>query len=73
MTKKQPATRSPLQKFRCAVYTRKSRDEGLETEFNSLEAHREACEAYIASQRGEGCILVPAMAAYPAERLIARP
>lgn len=40
--------------IRCAVYTRKSSEEGLEQEFNSLEAQREACTAYIASQRGEG-------------------
>jgi site-specific DNA recombinase len=38
----------------CAVYTRKSSDEGLEQEFNSLHAQREACEAFIASQRHEG-------------------
>lgn len=46
-------------KLRCAVYTRKSSEEGLEQEFNSLAAQREACEAYIASQRAEGWILVP--------------
>ncbi|OYU47303.1 MAG: hypothetical protein CFE31_17430 [Rhizobiales bacterium PAR1] len=40
--------------FRCAVYTRKSSEEGLEQDFNSLHAQREACEAYIASQRHEG-------------------
>jgi len=45
-------------KLRCAVYTRKSSDEGLEQEFNSLHAQREACEAYIASHRGEGWVLV---------------
>ncbi|WP_420394239.1 recombinase family protein [Acuticoccus sp.] len=45
-------------KRRCAVYTRKSSEEGLEQEFNSLHAHREACEAYIASQRSEGWVLV---------------
>lgn len=39
---------------RCAVYTRKSSDEGLEQSFNSLDAQREACMAYIESQRGEG-------------------
>ncbi len=44
---------------RCAIYTRKSSEEGLEQEFNSLDAQREACEAYIASQRAEGWILVP--------------
>ena len=45
-------------KLRCAVYTRKSSEEGLEQEFNSLHAQREACEAYIASHRGEGWVLV---------------
>lgn len=44
---------------RCAVYTRKSSDEGLEQSFNSLDAQREACEAYIASQKHEGWTLVP--------------
>jgi DNA invertase Pin-like site-specific DNA recombinase len=41
-------------KFRCAIYTRKSSEEGLEQEFNSLQAQREACEAFITSQKGEG-------------------
>src|SRR2546429_7943043 len=59
MTRKQPDKPSPRQKLRCAVYTRKSSEEGLEMEFNSLDAQREACEAYIASQRGEGWVLVP--------------
>src|SRR6266436_189624 len=59
MTRTQPATVSPQQKLRCAVYTRKSSEEGLEMEFNSLEAQREACEAYIISQKGEGWIPVP--------------
>jgi len=45
-------------KRRCAVYTRKSTDEGLDMAFNSLDAQREACEAYVASQRGEGWMLV---------------
>jgi site-specific DNA recombinase len=48
-----------IRKLRCAVYTRKSSEEGLEQEFNSLDAQREACEAYIASQRAEGWLLVP--------------
>ena len=39
---------------RCAIYTRKSTDEGLEQEFNSLDAQREACESYILSQRDLG-------------------
>jgi site-specific DNA recombinase len=46
-------------KLRCAVYTRKSSEEGLEQEFNSLDAQREACEAYVASQKAEGWLLVP--------------
>ena len=41
-------------RLRCAIYTRKSSDEGLEQEFNSLHAQREACEAFITSQRHEG-------------------
>src|SRR5580704_12076855 len=41
-------------RVRCAVYTRKSSEEGLEQSFNSLDAQREACEAYILSQRHEG-------------------
>jgi len=47
-----------VRKLRCAVYTRKSSEEGLEQEFNSLDAQREACEAYIASQRSEGWVPV---------------
>jgi len=39
---------------RCAIYTRKSSEEGLEQDFNSLHAQREACEAFIRSQAGEG-------------------
>jgi len=45
--------------LRCAVYTRKSTEDGLEQEFNSLDAQREACEAYILSQRHEGWNLAP--------------
>src|ERR1700710_578959 len=48
-----------VRNLRCAVYTRKSSEEGLEQEFNSLDAQREACEAYVASQRAEGWTLVP--------------
>lgn len=47
-------TSPPPRRLRCAIYTRKSSEEGLEQEFNSLHAQREACEAYIASQRSEG-------------------
>ena len=46
-------------KFRCAIYTRKSTDEGLEQNFNSLDAQRAACEAYIQSQAGEGWECMP--------------
>ena len=46
---------------RCAIYTRKSSDEGLEQEFNSLDAQREACEAYILSQKHAGWIASPEM------------
>src|SRR5712692_746264 len=47
--------------MRCAIYTRKSSEEGLEQEFNSLDAQREACEAYIRSQRHEGWQCLPGM------------
>src|SRR5258708_34885688 len=48
------ALKSPL---RCVIYTRKSSEEGLNQEFNSLEAQREAAEAYVASQRQLGWLL----------------
>ena len=51
---KSPAPTKPIRKLRCAIYTRKSSEEGLEMEFNSLDAQRDACSAYIASQRSEG-------------------
>jgi DNA invertase Pin-like site-specific DNA recombinase len=44
---------------RCAIYTRKSSEEGLEQDFNSLHAQREACEAFIKSQQSEGWRLIP--------------
>ena len=46
-------------KKRCAIYTRKSSEEGLEQEFNSLHAQRDAGEAYINSQKHEGWVLMP--------------
>ena len=49
---------SAARRVRCAIYTRKSSEEGLEQEFNSLDAQREACEAYIASQKHEGWVLL---------------
>ena len=52
------ADRASLKSLRCAVYTRKSSEEGLEQDFNSLQAQREACEAFIKSQRHEGWKLI---------------
>ena len=46
-------------RLRCAIYTRKSTEEGLDQEFNSLDAQREAAEAFIQSQRREGWIVLP--------------
>ncbi len=48
-------------KVRCAIYTRKSTDEGLEQAFNSLDAQREACTAYVLSQKHEGWMALPSM------------
>ena len=68
MTKRGQATGMPPSRergsgaprpIRCAIYTRKSSEEGLELEFNSLDAQREAAESYIASQRNEGWICLP--------------
>ena len=46
---------------RCAIYTRKSSEEGLDQDFNSLDAQREACAAYVQSQVGEGWKLLPTL------------
>ena len=57
---KNPAARTRRNgSVRCAIYTRKSSEEGLEQEFNSLQAQREACEAFINSQRHEGWVSLP--------------
>ena len=48
-----------MRRIRCAIYTRKSSEDGLEQDFNSLDAQREACEAYIASQKHESWELLP--------------
>src|SRR5215207_5234000 len=48
-------------RLHCAIYTRKSSEEGLEQAFNSLDAQREACEAFIASQKHEGWVALPAL------------
>lgn len=47
-----------MKKIRCAIYTRKSSEEGLDQDFNSLDAQREACSAYISSQKQEGWVLL---------------
>jgi site-specific DNA recombinase len=47
------------QRLRCAIYTRKSTEEGLEQDFNSLDAQREACEDFISSQKHEGWVMLP--------------
>jgi site-specific DNA recombinase len=49
-------TKLVMRKLRCAIYTRKSSEEGLEQDYNSLDAQRDACSAYITSQRSEGWI-----------------
>ena len=54
-----PAHRQPI--TRCAIYSRKSSEEGLEQDFNSLDAQREACEAYVLSQKHEGWVCLPEM------------
>lgn len=56
---KNPTSIVPKSAVRCAVYTRKSTEEGLEQAFNSLDAQREAAEAYISSQKGEGWECLP--------------
>lgn len=50
---------SDRKRIRGAIYTRKSSEEGLDQDFNSLDAQREACEAYIASQKAEGWVALP--------------
>ena len=54
-----PGTRRSA-RVRCGIYTRKSSEEGLDQEFNSLQAQREACEAFISSQRHESWVCLPA-------------
>ncbi len=49
----------PNRTIRCAIYTRKSTEEGLEQDYNSLHAQRDACVAYVMSQAGEGWMLLP--------------
>jgi site-specific DNA recombinase len=53
------ASRRSANRLRCAIYTRKSSEEGLEQAFNSLDAQREACAAFILSQKHEGWRALP--------------
>jgi site-specific DNA recombinase len=61
MPKSRGTTRHPSKRQRCAIYTRKSSDEGLEQAFNSLDAQREACAAYVLSQKHEGWSILPTL------------
>jgi site-specific DNA recombinase len=54
-----PAEAETKRSVRCAIYTRKSSDEGLDQEFNSLDAQRESAEAFIVSQKAEGWTCLP--------------
>ncbi len=60
MAELEKTLRQPAKKLRCAIYTRKSTEEGLERAFNSLDAQREACAAFILSQKHEGWTVLPA-------------
>ena len=59
MRGRKDAERASPRPVRCAIYTRKSTDEGLDSEFNSLDAQREAAESYIPSQHQEGWEALP--------------
>src|SRR6266576_279726 len=59
MANSEGTLRRSAKKVRCAIYTRKSSDEGLEQAFNSLDAQREACAAFILSQKHEGWTVLP--------------
>src|SRR4026208_2422997 len=59
MAKLAKPSRPPTGKRRCAIYTRKSSEDGLEQAFNSLDAQREACAAFVLSQKHEGWVVLP--------------
>ena len=61
MAESEKTPRRPIKRSRCAIYTRKSTDEGLEQDFNSLDAQREACAAFIQSQKHEGWTVLPTL------------
>jgi hypothetical protein len=76
MGKADKTPRRSTKKARCAIYTRKSSEEGLEQAFNSLDAQREACAAFILSQKHEGwrcCRRSMMMAGFPAARRSGQP
>jgi DNA invertase Pin-like site-specific DNA recombinase len=58
-TREPPANLAGGRKIRCAIYTRKSSEQGREQEFNPLDAQREACEAFVRSQKHEGWSVLP--------------
>ena len=61
MVRSGKASRPLTGRMRCAIYTRKSSEEGLEQAFNSLDAQREACAAFVLSQKHEGWVVLPAL------------
>jgi len=61
MAESEKSSRRSAKRLRCAIYTRKSSEEGLEQAFNSLDAQREACAAFILSQKHEGWTVLPTM------------
>ena len=61
MAELEKASRRSARRLRCAIYTRKSSEEGLEQAFNSLDAQREACQAFILSQKHEGWTVLPTL------------
>src|ERR1700688_2359476 len=61
MNESDKTPRRSIKNARCAIYTRKSSEEGLEQAFNSLDAQREACAAFILSQKHEGWTVLPAL------------
>jgi len=61
MARSQKVPKPPATRMRCAIYTRKSSEEGLEQAFNSLDAQREASAAFILSQKHEGWTVLPTL------------
>jgi site-specific DNA recombinase len=59
MAEAERAQRRAVKRSRCAIYTRKSSEEGLDQDFNSLDAQREACAAFVQSQKHEGWTALP--------------